>query len=71
MRWWQGLSPRRRVLLGAVAALVVITAAVVGVRAAVAPGPPSGVPAQDKPGTVLLIPATAAAKVVLAQPATE
>src|SRR5256885_6528309 len=56
MRWWRGLSPGRRMLLSAVTALVVIAAAVVGVRAALAPGPPSGVPAQDRPGTVLLIP---------------
>lgn len=55
--WWAGLSPRRRLLLIAVAALVVGVVVFVGVRLAGGGDvPSSGVPAQDRLGPVLLIP---------------
>ncbi len=51
-RWWTGLSPRRRILLGAVALLVAATGIVAGV------GVPRGEPepVAGRPGTVLLVP---------------
>jgi triacylglycerol lipase len=55
--WWAGLSPRRRVLFVAVAALMVAVAGFVGVRVAGGGDAPStGVPAQDQLGPVLLVP---------------
>src|ERR1700690_687042 len=51
-RWWTGLSPRRRVLLGAVALLVTAVGIVAGVR--VPRGEPEPVP--GRPGAVLLVP---------------
>ena len=51
-RWWTGLSPRRRVLLGALAVAVAVAAVVTGVR--VSGGPPEAVP--GRPGAVLLVP---------------
>ncbi len=50
--WWTGLSPRRRVLLGAVALLVTAVGIVAGVR--VPRGEPEPVP--GRPGAVLLVP---------------
>ena len=50
-RWWTGLSPRRRILLGALALAV---AACRGRRGAGSGGPPEPVP--GRPGTVLLVP---------------
>ncbi|HEU5473836.1 MAG TPA: lipase [Actinophytocola sp.] len=55
MRAWTGLSSRRRLLYGVVAALVVALAVVLGVRALAGPDR-SGTPAQDRPGPVLLVP---------------
>jgi hypothetical protein len=54
---WTGLSPRRRVLLGGVALVVVagVVAAVLTSAGSTA-APRSGRPAQDKPGPVLLVP---------------
>ncbi len=51
-RWWTGLSPRRRVLLGALAVAVAVAAIVTGVQ--VSGGPPEAVP--GRPGAVLLVP---------------
>jgi triacylglycerol lipase len=51
-RWWTGLSPRRRILLGALALVVAVAAVVTGVR--VSAGPPEAVP--GRPGAVLLVP---------------
>jgi pimeloyl-ACP methyl ester carboxylesterase len=50
--WWTGLSPRRRILLGAVALVVAVAAVVTGVL--VSGGPPEAVP--GRPGAVLLVP---------------
>lgn len=52
------LSPRRRLLFAVVAAVLVMTAGVVGFSAARQDGPSSGGPGvrQDKPGPVLLVP---------------
>lgn len=52
LRWWTGLSPRRRVLLGGLAVAVAVAAVIVGVRAP--RGEPQAVP--GRPGTVLLVP---------------
>src|SRR5215472_18773887 len=52
LRWWTGLSPRRRMLLGGLAVAVAVAAVVVGVR--VPRGQPQAVP--GRPGTVLLVP---------------
>jgi len=52
LRWWTGLSPRRRFLLGGLALVVAVVAVVVGVR--VTRGEPQAVP--GRPGTVLLVP---------------
>jgi pimeloyl-ACP methyl ester carboxylesterase len=51
-RWWTGLSPRRRLLLGVSALIVAAGALTAGVRAA--QGPPRAAP--GRPGTVLLVP---------------
>ena len=51
-RWWTGLSPRRRILLGVVALVVGVAAVVTGVR--VSGGQPEAVP--GRPGAVLLVP---------------
>ncbi len=53
------MSPRRRVLLGLLAALVAVALAVVGIGAILNRGPdvdPASRPAQDALGTVLLVP---------------
>ena len=52
LRWWTGLSPRRRILLGGLALVVAVAAVVVGVR--VSRGQPEAVP--GRPGAVLLVP---------------
>jgi triacylglycerol lipase len=55
--WLQSLSPRRRLLLAGVAALIVAAAAMsmlTATRTGNAPRP--GFPAQDRPGPVLLVP---------------
>jgi len=51
-RWWTGLSPRRRILLGVVGLVVGVAAVVTGVR--VSGGQPEAVP--GRPGAVLLVP---------------
>src|SRR5215472_12545494 len=51
-RWWTGLSPRRRILLGGLALVVAVVGAFVGVR--VSRGQPEAVP--GRPGAVLLVP---------------
>ncbi|WP_433506900.1 esterase/lipase family protein [Pseudonocardia halophobica] len=53
------MSPRRRVLVAVLTALVLVVAVVVGVRVASSSRPPVGTearPAQDRPGPVLLVP---------------
>lgn len=52
LRRWTALSPRRRILIGAIVLLVVAVAATVGAEAS--QGPPN--PVSGKPGTVLLVP---------------
>jgi triacylglycerol lipase len=52
VRWWTGLSPRRRFLLGGVALVVAVLAVVVGVR--ISRGQPE--PVSGRPGAVLLVP---------------
>ena len=52
LRWWTGLSPRRRILVGGLALVVAVVAVVVGVR--VSQGRPEAVP--GRPGAVLLVP---------------
>src|SRR5579871_3959416 len=52
IRWWTGLSPRRRILLGGLALVVAAVAVVVGVR--VSAGQPE--PVAGRPGAVLLVP---------------
>jgi triacylglycerol lipase len=56
VRWWQGLSPRRRLLVAGLASLVLVAAVVVAVRALATPSPPTGLPPQDRPGAVILVP---------------
>jgi triacylglycerol lipase len=51
-RWWTGLSPRRRILLGGLALVVAGAAVVTAVR--LPGGPPAAVP--GRPGEVLLVP---------------
>jgi triacylglycerol lipase len=51
-RWWTGLSPRRRVLLGGLALVVAVVAVVVGLL--VPGGQPQ--PVSGRPGAVLLVP---------------
>jgi triacylglycerol lipase len=51
-RWWSGLSPRRRILLGGLAVAVAVAAIFVGVRLS-ATGPE---PVPGRPGAVLLVP---------------
>jgi triacylglycerol lipase len=51
-RWWTGLSPRRRTLLGGLAAAVAVAAVVAGVL--VPRGEPTAIP--GRPGAVLLVP---------------
>ncbi|EOD67258.1 lipase family alpha/beta hydrolase [Amycolatopsis vancoresmycina] len=55
--WWGGLSPRRRLMLSCVAG-VLAAVAVAGfvVTAGAKAAPETGVPDQDKPGPVLLVP---------------
>jgi triacylglycerol lipase len=52
LRWWTGLSPRRRFLLGGFALVVAVAAGVAGVR--VSQGQPEAV--SGRPGAVLLVP---------------
>jgi triacylglycerol lipase len=52
LRWWTGLSPRRRVLLGSLALVVAVAAVIVGIQ--VSQGPPQAT--AGRPGTVLLVP---------------
>jgi triacylglycerol lipase len=51
-RWWTGLSPRRRILLGGVSVIVVAVAITFGVQGS--RGQPQAVP--GRPGAVLLVP---------------
>jgi pimeloyl-ACP methyl ester carboxylesterase len=51
--FFAGLSPRRRALLTAIVALAVIGALLAGIRVLRGPG---AVPAQDRPGSVVLVP---------------
>jgi triacylglycerol lipase len=51
-RWWTGLSPRRRILLGGLALIVAAVAVIAGVR--LSGGQPE--PAAGRPGAVLLVP---------------
>ena len=51
-RWWTGLSPRRRILLGGLALVVAVVAVVIGVR--LSRGQPQ--PVAGRPGAVLLVP---------------
>jgi triacylglycerol lipase len=55
--WWRGLAPRRRLLLGGVAAALVAAGVVSTVLSLGGPHlPESGRPAQDQLGPVLLVP---------------
>lgn len=55
--WWRGLSPRRRLLLGGVAAVLVVAGVVSTVLSLGGPDlPQSGRPAQDRLGPILLVP---------------
>jgi triacylglycerol lipase len=51
-RWWTGLSPRRRVLLGGIAVVLAVASVAVGVQAS--RGQPEAAP--GRPGAVLLVP---------------
>jgi pimeloyl-ACP methyl ester carboxylesterase len=51
-RWWTGLSPRRRILITALALVVAVAAVVTAVR--VSGGPPEA--AAGRPGAVLFVP---------------
>ncbi|WP_103382387.1 esterase/lipase family protein [Pseudonocardia dioxanivorans] len=52
------MSPRRRVLVAVLVLVLVVVGVVVGIRVAGGPGEPAAGsrPAQDRPGTVLLVP---------------
>jgi triacylglycerol lipase len=52
VRWWTGLSPRRRILLGGLSLVVAAAVVVIGIQL------PRGEPqaAAGRPGTVLLVP---------------
>src|SRR5215469_13692148 len=52
LRWWTGLSPRRRLLLGGLALVSAAVAVVIGVQ--VSGGQPE--PVAGRPGAVLLVP---------------
>jgi len=52
LRWWTGLSPRRRMLLGGLALVVAVAGVVVGIQ--VSRGQPEAAP--GRPGAVLLVP---------------
>jgi triacylglycerol lipase len=52
LRWWTGLSPRRKLLLAGLVVVVAVAGVIVGVR--VSQGPPQAVP--GRPGDVLLVP---------------
>jgi triacylglycerol esterase/lipase EstA (alpha/beta hydrolase family) len=73
MAGWRGLSRQRKRLVAAVAGLAVVIAVVSTVLATAGSGaaPPSGYPAQDRPGPVLLLPgyggSTAAVSVLAAR----
>ncbi|MET8850864.1 lipase [Amycolatopsis sp. NPDC004625] len=55
--WWRGISPRRRLMLSSVAAvLAVVVVAGFVVTSGAKAAPETGVPDQDKPGPVLLVP---------------
>jgi triacylglycerol esterase/lipase EstA (alpha/beta hydrolase family) len=55
LRWWPGLSPRRRLLTIVVAAFVLIGGSAAGAWAALS-GPELTMPVPGKPGAVLLVP---------------
>ena len=52
LRWWTGLSPRRRILFGGLALVVAVAAVVVGLQ--VSRGQPEAV--HGRPGAVILVP---------------
>jgi triacylglycerol lipase len=55
--WWRGISPRRRLLVGGVAAAVVaVLVAALLATAGTSAAPRAGTPDQDRPGPVLLVP---------------
>jgi hypothetical protein len=55
--WWRGISPRRRLLMGGVAAAVVaVLVAALLATAGTSAAPRAGTPDQDRPGPVLLVP---------------
>lgn len=56
MRWWRGLSGRRRALALGVAAVVIVATVAVAVVATRPDGLPEGTPSQSRPGPVLLVP---------------
>ncbi len=55
-RSWTGLSPRRRGLLAGVVAVVALLLVAGVVQVVQGTRGPAGVPAQDVPGAVLLVP---------------
>jgi len=52
LRWWTGLSRRRRLLLGSLALVAAVGAVITGIQ--VSQGPPEAAP--GRPGAVLLVP---------------
>jgi triacylglycerol lipase len=62
--WWLGLSRRRRSLVVVVVVVLVAVVAIVGVRV-VGGGDAGGPAAQDRPGTVLLVPGYGGSRVAL------
>jgi triacylglycerol lipase len=54
--WWRGLSARRRGLFGALAAVLVLALAAIVAIGLSTPDTPAAAPAQDRPGTVILVP---------------